>query len=390
MTDYTTRAWLEINLDNLKHNYNTIQNSLAPGSRIMAIVKADGYGMGDIQAANFFKGLGCDWFGVSNFAEVKALRENGIDCDILQMGYTHPKDIVAMAKRKATQGVVGFAYAKEINEVLQQSGETLKVHIKLDTGMSRIGIQADRAETVQEITEIFHLSNLEVTGIFTHCSVADEGSEESLEFTQMQFRRFENTIKAVEEKGYKFMYKHCCNSAATINYPERHYDLVRPGAIMYGLALTDDTTKGKLPLKPVTTLKARISLVKEVHSGDTISYGRVFKAKKAMKVATVTLGYADGYSRNITGRGYGSINGQRVDVIGRICMDQIMVDVSEIPQVKEGDIVTLIGSDGAAPTTAQYAELFGSIDTEAITILGKRLPRLYFSENVLQDVRVYV
>lgn len=391
MEDYTTRAWLEINLDNLEHNYKITNNHLSAGSEIMAIVKADGYGIGDIQAAQFFNTIGCRWFGVSNFLEARTLVENKIKGDVLQLGYTHPDDITALAKLGVTQAVVSFEYAQVINKVLQDHGLTLKVHIKVDTGMSRVGFPATDQKTVEDIISVFNMENLQVTGVFTHFAVADEDSKESIDFTKLQYERLVQVIEAVEERGYTFTYQHCCNSAGTVGYPEMHLNLVRPGSILYGLALDDPTTLAKnLPFKLVTSLKARISMVKTVQPGDTISYGRLFTASKPTKVATVTLGYADGYSRGATGNAYASLLGKKVQLIGRICMDQVMLDISHLPEVKVGDVVTFIGDDGVAPDSMEYARFFNSIDTEAITILGKRLPRLYFKNGKLVGKRLYV
>lgn len=368
------RTWAEIDLDRLTHNYTVIKQALHPGADMMAVVKADAYGHGAVMVAKTLRDAGAAYFAVSNLEEALQLRAAGIDLPMLILSYTPPEEAATLAQYHITQTVICAAHATALSAAAVAAGVVLPVHFKLDTGMSRVGfvhqLSADRKTAASEIAAAAQLPGLQAEGIFTHFATADE---QSADMTRTQFDRFMQTVADLDEKGIYFTYKHCCNSAATERFAEMHLDLVRPGIILYGLAPDDSWMHGLLPLQPVMQLKTAVSMVKVIPAGTTVSYGATFTAQQDMQIATVPIGYADGYPRSMADKAHMLINGNPVPVIGRVCMDQCMLDVTGL-NVSVGDTVTVFG-DGLSVDT--YAAWMGTINYEAVCLIGKRVPRVY-------------
>lgn len=369
------RAWVEIDLDNLEHNYNLIRSRMKEDTRLMAVVKANGYGHGDAQVAHVLDKNGADWFGVSNILEARSLRRAGITKPILVLGYTPEKNARDLFELSLTQCVFSEEYAEKLAAAARRDNLILECHIKLDTGMNRLGFDThDPAELVLQLARVCYLPNLKVTGIFTHFAMADENTDEGRYYTAMQHRRFAAVMNELNQKGFRFQHIHCCNSAATLNYPEYHYTMVRPGIALYGLVPGNKPIEG-VDLRPVMTLKSVVALVKELPAGEKISYGGTYESYSRMKLATIPIGYADGYPRSLSSRGYAYVNEKIVPVVGRICMDQLMLDVTGL-QVKEGDEVTLFGGD--SPIGADnIAGLTGTIHYEVVCDIAGRVQRVY-------------
>lgn len=381
MNDFLKRTWAEIDLDNIVHNYKVIRGLLKPDVKMMCIVKADAYGHGVEYVANQHQMLGADWFGVSNIEEARQLRQNGIVKPILILGYTPVERAAELYSSTITQSVFSLDYARELSKQAVANSITINVHLKIDTGMGRIGLiyhdrERDR-NAIEEAKEICSLPGLCCDGIFAHFAVADEG-EDGEAFTRQQFDNFNYLISELEKSGIKFKLRHCCNSAATIVYPEMHLDMVRPGIVLYGLA-PSPLLEGAADLRPAMQLKTVISLLKNIESDTTVSYGRIFKTKRPTTVATVPIGYADGYPRAVSGKAEMLVNGVPAPVIGRICMDQCMLDVTAIDNVSEGMTVTVFGEDnGAFLPVDRVSELAGTINYETVCLIGKRVPRIFY------------
>ncbi|MEG2259685.1 MAG: alanine racemase, partial [Oscillospiraceae bacterium] len=339
------RTWAEINLDNLEYNYKLIRALLSPGTKFMAVVKADAYGHGSAPIAQTLERCGADWFGVSNINEAIALRKAGITKKILILGHTPVENVRQLFDFDITQTLLDFDYGQRLAQAAEQAGVVVDAHIKLDTGMTRIGFQVGTAEDIiTDIARLYYLPSLKITGIFTHFAAADEPGSIGREFTKAQHRRFMSVCDELRENAYNLDI-HCCNSAATLIYPEYHHDMVRPGIILYGQSPNGRPIKN-FPIRPVMTLKTVVSLVKTVREGEKISYGCTYETKGEMRVATVPVGYADGYPRALSNRGKASVNGKLVPIVGRVCMDQMMLDVSGV-DVSEGDTVTLFEGESS-------------------------------------------
>lgn len=380
MHNYLKRSWAVVNMDAIAHNIRTIQRNLTPGCRMMGVVKADAYGHGDKFIADQLVKQGVDWFGVSNIVEAISLRSQGIFHPILIFGFTPAEYARALNEYHLTQSIYSLAYAREMQAAAQAAGVNIGIHIKIDTGMSRLGFVLDNGvaqDTVSAIEQICGMPNLTAGGIFTHFAVADEQEASSAAYTKQQFAQFQTLLTALAQKGISFPIRHCCNSAGMICYPEMHLDMVRPGIVLYGLSPSTDCA-GKLDLRPAMELYSCIVQVKEIAKDTTVSYGRCYTAHRNMRVATVPVGYADGYERELGNKSRVLVRGQFANVIGRVCMDQMMLDVTHIPDAAPGDIVTIVGSDGANTLTFdEMARLSGTISYEKICLIGKRVPRIY-------------
>lgn len=379
MEHWLKRTWAEIDLDALLNNYRRIRDRVTPGCRVMAIVKADAYGHGAAQAARVFHEQGVDWYGVSNLEEAIQLRQAGLAEPILILSYTPAEEAARLSEYRVTQSVVTAAYGAELNEQAKAAGVTVDVHLKVDTGMSRVGFfyhEAERdAAALDEMAAVCGLSNLRPTGIFTHFAVSDEADGEA--FTRLQFARFLDAIEQLKARGITFPLRHCCNSAATLRFPEMHLDMVRPGLILYGL-MPSAFLNTLLTLTPVMTVKTRVSMVKEVPADETVSYGRTYRTQKPATLATVPVGYADGYSRRLSGLAYMLVHGRPAPVVGRVCMDQCMLNVTGIPDVHADTTVTVFGADeGASLPVEDFAAWSDTINYEAVCAVGKRVPRLF-------------
>ena len=376
------RSWIEIDLDQIKQNYFIYKKSLQLDTEIMAVIKADAYGHGDAHIARWLSEQGCRLFAVSNIDEAVGLRNAGIKGEILILGYTSPKYAKTLSYLDLSQAIVSEEYA----EALSQTGQRVKCQFAIDTGMNRIGLDGDNTGSCEEIIRKYS-DSLIVEGLFTHLCVADTDSEDAKEFTYGQIRKFNAVADAVAD--LKLPYVHCCNSAGGLYYLKNSSEfegigkIVRLGIVLYGLK---PDVENHLPngVKPAMTWKSVVSMVKNVHPGETIGYGRTFLVKKEMKVATVTTGYADGLNRLLSNKGFVMINGYKAPIVGRICMDQTLVDVTEIPDVKMGTEVVIIGESGDLTYTADdMAQDLGTIGYEVICNITKRVQRFYCTHGLL-------
>ncbi len=370
----TSRAWIELDLDALRQNVALLQKCVPDGCRLMPAVKANAYGHGAIPIARELNRLGIDCFCVACAAEGIELRRAEITGEILILGYTHPTEFPLLRRYRLTQTVTDYAYA----EKMQQSGIRLHVHIAVDTGMHRLGI---RCEDIEHIAAVYQMKNLLVDGIFTHLSACDSAAPDCHAFTESQILAFRQVVKALSQEGISCKGIHLLSSYGMLNYPEAAESYVRPGIALYGLFSTEDDTRNLhelCPLKPVLSLKARVASVRALYAGESVGYGLAFTADHDMQVAVLSIGYADGLPRELScGNGSVLIDGQRAPIIGRICMDQTLVDVSQISDVKQGDTAVLIGISGSERITA--GELAGKCHTianELLSRLGSRLERI--------------
>ena len=380
--NYLHRAWAEIDLDALLHNFRIIKNSTT--AKIFSVVKADAYGHSVKAVAPVLDKASTDYFAVSNIEEAKQLRGLGIQKPILILGYTPPFLASELSENDITQAVFSLDYAKKLSDFAEKSGVTVSAHLKLDTGMGRIGfdLRTEELRGIGDAKKALSLKNISFSGIFTHFPSADSYEQTDADFTKEQFLRFKKAIDLLESEGFSFEVKHCCNSAATLLYPEMHLVAVRPGNILYGLTPSTDIEISS-EFKAVMTFKAAVSMVKTVNESETISYGRTFTAEKPMKIATVTAGYADGFPRLLSGKGEVLIHGKRAPIVGRICMDQFCCDVTDIEEVSEGDTVILFGKDLPVEEVAKNAQ---TINYEIVCGLSKRVPRIYIKDNKELDM----
>ena len=371
--DFLHRTWAEIDLDALVHNFDIIKKEAA-GAKLMAVVKADAYGHSARIVAPLLEQHGADAFAVSNIEEAITLRGCGITRPILILGYTPVSLAAQLYLNDISQCVYSPEYARDLSERACADGVKVKIHIKLDTGMSRLGFDCRDGSLsgIEEAIAAARLNGFVFEGIFTHFAVSDRTETEEDGFTDGQYRRFSVAVEQFERAGLKAKYRHCCNSAAFCLDNDKHFDLCRPGIILYGL-----TPSSALTLKedfiPVMTVKSVGSMVKKIKKGDTVSYGRTFTADREMKIATVTAGYADGYPRLLSNKGYVLINGKRANILGRVCMDQLSVDVSDIADVKQGDEVILFGK---MLPVEELADMCGTINYEIICGISPRVPRI--------------
>ena len=393
MKPFLQRTWAQIDLDAIEYNYLKIREAVNPKAKICCVVKADAYGHGAVTVANEYEKLGADYFAVSNIEEALQLRSGGITKPILILGYT-PADMAdVLSENNISQAVFSLEYAKLLSEAAVSCGVKIKIHIKIDTGMSRIGFFYQKPDrdyhSIDEICTACTLENLESEGVFTHFSVADEG-ENGEDYTNIQFALFCDAIVRLEEMGIKFEIRHCANSAATIDYPQYHLDMVRPGVILYGLMPSEKIRK-EIELKPAMQLKSVISHIKEISSETSVSYGRTYISENNMKLATVPIGYADGYMRAYSGKAQMLINGKRASIVGRVCMDQLMLDVTDISDIKMGDTVTVFGEDkGEKLLVEELSNLSDTINYEIVCLVGKRVPRIYYRNGEMTDYLNYI
>lgn len=381
MENLFNRTWAEVDIDNILHNVKVIRQTLTGNSKIIAVVKADAYGHGAVAVAKALE-KETDMFALSSIDEVVQLRNAGVRGEMLILGYTPSQFADVLLKENITQTVFSYDYIRDIYNALGESGRKLKVHVKLDTGMSRLGFDVQSNETRKQTVEQLKRAvdefsdRLDFEGIFTHFAVSDEPE---LDFTDIQFERYKKTVDELKEKGVGFAMHHVCNSAAVINYPQYHLDRCRPGIILFGM-LPDKNTRD-IGLRPALSLKAVVSQTRTIDAGMTVSYGRKFTATEKMTLATLPIGYADGYSRLLSNNGEVLIHGKRAKIVGRICMDQCMIDISDIPDVKRGDEVTIIGRDGDEVISAtDIADRMNTINYEITCLIGKRVPRVYIKD----------
>lgn len=367
-------TWAEINLDNILHNYNTLKALTPDGTKACAIIKANGYGHGSVEIAKHLEKHGCDYFGVATANEALELRESGVKAPLMCLAYVESTLYREFIEKDIDLPLFSYEVAKNISEEAQKLNKYAKIHIKLDTGMSRVGF-AIEDETIEEIEKISKLPNLVLQGIYTHFALADTTDRTE---TDNQYEKYMSVVERLEEKGIYFKINHVCNSAATMQYPEYHLDMVRLGIALYGHYPSEDVDKSIAQLKPAMTLKTRVSHVKLLEVGRGISYGHTYQVKdKPEHIATMPIGYADGFTRMLSGKADVFINDKRYDVVGRICMDQSMVRVDET--VKLGDEITIFSGNGEMAIERLAAQL-GTINYELLCMVQRRIPRVYIVE----------
>ena len=376
------RGYIEVNLDYILHNMEQMKLHLNENTKILAVVKTDAYGHGSVSIARAIEHLDYLFgFAVATAEEAMELREAGITKPILVLSYSFPYAYPMLIEEDVRITVFRYDMLDTLSEIALKQDKEARVHIKVDTGMGRIGITPDY-EGIKFVKEVLSKPGIKLEGIYTHFACADMSD---LSSAKEQINKFEAFVKGAEIiTGYQIPMHHCSNSAGIVQLPEANMDLVRAGITMYGLMPSDEVPADIIPLKPALSLCSHIAYLKEMLPGQTISYGSTYKVEKIMKVATIPLGYGDGYPRSLSDKGYVLIRGMRAKILGRICMDQFMVDVTDIPDVAEGDKVTLIGSDGEECITANaLGELSGRFNYELVCDLNQRLPRVYVLNNEL-------
>lgn len=368
------RVYAEINLDAIVKNVDNLMALTKENTGALAVVKADGYGHGDVAVAKAVaqKVTG---YAVATLDEAVNLRENGVKKPILVLGYVDPYEFDILVSHEITATVFDVETAQLLADAARVQKKQAHCHIKVDTGMRRIGLEPDE-NGIAIVKQITALKELSADGIFTHFAASDETDKTSAEH---QFKLFTDFTGRLEKEGVHFTYRHCANSAAVIDMPQVDLDMVRLGIAMYGMYPSDEVKKEKVELFPALDLKSHVTMVKEIPAGEKVSYGGTFTTTRTTKLATVSVGYGDGYPRALSSKGYVLVRGQKAPIVGRVCMDQMMVDVTDIENVTRADIVTLIGKDGDAEITVEeIAALAGTFNYEFVCDLGKRIPRSYY------------
>lgn len=368
------RTAVYVHLDAVEKNFEEMRGNLNPETKMIAVVKTDGYGHGAVPIAKRMEEKPYIWgFAVAAVSEAVQLRENGIQKPVLILGHAFPGEYGEIVAEELRPAVFSLETAKRLSQEGGRQNRTVRVHLAVDTGMSRIGY-ADTEESIEEIVRISRLPNLKIEGIFTHFSKADEADQT---YTMRQLERFQIFCRRLEEAGIKGILRHCSNSAALMQLSCANLDLVRAGISLYGIYPSCEVAREPVRLTPVLEWKARVACVKEIPKGTLVSYGGLYEAPKTRKIATISAGYGDGYPRSLSGRGYVLIKGKKAPILGRICMDQFMVDVTGIPVLPEEE-VTLVGRDlDAEITVDELAELSGRFPYEFVCDIGKRVPRIY-------------
>ncbi len=379
-----TRA--EIDLKALVHNYRELRRVTAPAADIMAVVKADGYGHGALRVARVALNCGAKFLAVARLNEAVRLRQAGIDAPILLFGYSFPADGAYMAENNIRASINSPASARMLSAEAVRTGKVLKAHIKIDTGMGRLGLLADGltvgpgaggqvAGTVKEVLTIASLPSVEVEGIFTHFANADAKDKTH---ARGQFKRFAVLLEDLDKEGFRAQFRHAANSAAIIEMPETHLDLVRPGVSQYGLWPSDEVDKTLIYLRPVMAIKSTVIQVKSVGPNFAVSYGSTHHTSRPTRIATVPIGYADGFDRILSSKGHMLVKGVRAPIIGQVCMDLTMIDVGHIPDVALEDEVVIMGRQGDEEITAdEIAGHAGTINYEIVSSLTSRVPKIY-------------
>ena len=373
-----SRIRADIDLDAVLYNFENMKANIRPGCKITAVIKADGYGHGSVQIAELMEPFDYMWgFAVAAADEAFRLRRAGIRKPIMLLGYTFDEFYEDLIRENVRICVFDYDTAAMVSDAAFTAKKKAIIHIALDTGMSRIGFR-DNDASVAEIVKIAKLPNIEIEGLFTHFARADEVS---IDPAVRQLERYDAFAEKVEKAGVDIPIHHVSNSAGIIRLREANKDMVRAGITVYGLMPSADVEKDIVPLKPVMSLVSHISYVKDIEAGDEVSYGGTFKAEKTMRVATIPVGYADGYPRMLSGKGYVLIKGRKAPILGRVCMDQFMVDVTDIEGAKRGDEVVLLGKQGDERITAEeLGDISGRFNYELVCDISKRVPRNFIYE----------
>ena len=371
-----SRVKAVISLDAVEHNFREMRKNIAEETKMIAVIKADAYGHGAVPVAHLIEDYDYIWgFAAATAEEAIHLREAGITKPILILGIVFDEYFPELVRYEIRPAVCEYEEARKLSDEAVLQKKTVHIHIALDTGMTRIGF-ADVSENVEEIKKISELPNLEIEGMFTHFARADE---QDLTSAHQQFANYQEFLTLLEEAGIRIPIRHCNNSAGILWHREGDLDAVRPGITLYGIAPSDEVVNPGVALQPVMELKSHISFVKEVEAGVAVSYGGTFvTTRDSTRIATIPVGYADGYPRSLSNKGYVLINGKKAPIIGRVCMDQFMVDVSDIPEAVRGTEVTLLGTDhGSTITAEELGDLSGRFSYELICCITKRVPRIY-------------
>lgn len=378
LTMQNSRVYAGINLSAVLHNLEEMHKNIDKNTKIVAVIKTDGYGHGALPIAKAIEDVPYLWgYAVATADEAMALIDDGRKKPILILGISFAEQFEAIIRNDIRPCVCDFDTAKKLSEIAVAKNKICHIHIKIDTGMSRIGFQVN-SETANIIYEISKLANVEIEGIFTHFANADEADKEPT-FAQMDL--FQQMCQMLAEKGVKIPIKHCSNSAGIVDIPEANMNMVRAGIILYGLWPSDEVNKRSMDLQPVMSLKSHISYIKDLEAGRKVSYGGKYITPVTQKIATVPVGYGDGYARSLSENGYVLVRGQKAPICGRICMDQFMIDVSHIDGVRVGDPVTLLGQDGTEQITMEeLGDLSDRFNYEFACLITPRVPRVYYEK----------
>ena len=384
---YSARpAWVEINLDQIAHNIGQFRQLVAPQTQIMAVVKADGYGHGAVMIGKTALSAGAESLAVAFVEEGIYLRQAGIDAPILLLGYTDPVQFATLIEYKLTPTVFDFPTAADFSKQALTAGVVLPLHLKVDTGMGRVGLLPAEAAAVTE--QIAALPAIKIEGFFTHLASAEDDDQA---YTEEQLNKFNQVIETLKAKNISIPLIHAANSAAALKLPGAHYNLIRLGLALYGHYSAAALSKCDITLKPALTFKSRVVMVKKLPPGSCISYGCTYKTSDAELIATVPVGYADGYSRLLSNKGEVLIRGVRAPVVGRVCMDHLMVDVTHIPGTQRGDEVILYGKQGAEEITIEEAAaLIGTVNYELLCAVDKRVSRFYYRDSRLVAIHDFI
>lgn len=379
-------VWAEINLDNLAYNVKKIREK-AKSKELIGVVKADAYGHGAVDVAPVILKNGATRLAVAVLTEAVELRKSGIECPIMILGLTPDTLSDTLIEHNVEPAVSSYEYALSLSKAAQAKGKTIKIHVAVDTGMGRIGFLPNE-EGVIEVCKISKLPNIEIEGLFSHFCTADETDKT---YSNIQFDKYNWFYEKLMQKGVKINIRDIANSAAIMELPDTHYDGTRPGIILYGYYPSNEVDKNELSIKTIMTLKTNVMYVKTLEKDEYIGYGRKFVTKRKSIVATLPIGYADGYTRMMSGKAKVIINGKFAPVVGNICMDQCVIDVTDVGDVKVGDEVILMGDDGNLKFNADdMAEILGTINYEVVCMISKRVPRVYIQDGKITKVRNYV
>ncbi|MEW5946037.1 MAG: alanine racemase [bacterium] len=367
--------WAEINCDNLTHNFRVVRGLAGETAGVTAVVKADAYGHGAVAVVRVLAGAGADMFAVASLEEALELRGAGLDVPVLVLGYTQPAWASEVVANGIRQTVYHYNLAQALSREAVKRERAVKVHVKVDTGMGRIGVFPENA--VHFIEGLAKLPGIEVEGVFTHLSCADVPDDE---YTVFQLERFSRLLGELERAGIGVPLRHAANSAGILRYPDSIFNMVRPGIMLHGLFPSERLKDARLGLKPVMAIKSTVIELKTLPAGSRVSYGGTFRARRRVRVATLPAGYADGFGRRLSNRGSVIVEGRRAPIVGNVCMDFMVVDVTGIPDVKVGDEATLIGRQGGEEIGVdETASLLGTINYEVVSLIGKRVPRVYIN-----------
>ncbi len=382
-----SRVYAEINLDAILHNMEQMRGLLKEDTKIMGVIKTDGYGHGAVPIGRELEKLEYTWgYATATVEEAEILRRNGLKKPILILGATFPEQYQAIADLELRANVYSSRQAEQMEEEAAKMNKNMMVHVKIDTGLSRLGFQVTE-KSADEIARISKMPHIIMEGIFTHFAKSDARDKN---MANQQLESFAKMKQMLEERNVEIPMIHCSNSAAIIDMPEANMNVVRAGISLYGMWPSDEVKKENINLAPVLSLKSCIVFLKELEKGRVISYGATYETSKKQRIATIPVGYGDGYPRSLSNKGYVLIHGKKAPICGRICMDQFMVDVTDIPEAKEGDIVTLVGKDhGAEITMEEIGDLSGRFNYEFACDLGKRIPRVYVKNGEVVETRDY-